>query len=152
VREATRLSPVGPEAGNRQPRWLLEASGGTYTIHGRARLPESARPPRQFHGGSLRWEPLEGDVWRFEAEAGGSAPGDSTIGVVNAIGQVGEAEIELVNPVSRYFDESYDGNQITVYTLEIATESGSYGHDLGSPADARYLGVFVKPLPPPARP
>ena len=84
------------DAGNLHP-YLLAATGGLYIIHGRARLPEHAQP-RQFIGGTLRWEPdPDGVTWRFEAAAHGNPPGDSTIAARNCAGMIGEAEIVLVN-------------------------------------------------------
>ncbi len=67
------------EAGNPSP-WLLEAPGGIYTFRGRARFPEHAKPPARFGHGRFTWEPGDGDVWLFVAEAEGNRPGDSTIG------------------------------------------------------------------------
>ena len=84
------------DAGNLHP-YLLAATGGLYTVHGRARCPESAKPPAQFIGGRMSWQPDEGDVWRFEAQACGNAPGDSTIAVRNCGGHLGTSEIELFN-------------------------------------------------------
>ena len=94
--ESTLTSHNRHETGNPYP-YLLEASGGVYRIHGRARLPEHAKPPAQFIGGTLAWQPLDGDVWRFEGVAGGNAAGDSTIAAVNMMGDIGEAEIVLIN-------------------------------------------------------
>ena len=94
--EGTRMSHDRPDAGNLYP-YLLAATGGLYTVHGRARFPESAKPPAQFIGGRMTWQPDEGDVWRFEAQASGNAPGDSTIAVYNCGGHLGTSEIELFN-------------------------------------------------------
>ena len=49
------------DAGNLHP-YLLAATGGLYTVHGRARFPESAKPPSQFIGGRMTWQPLEAVV------------------------------------------------------------------------------------------
>lgn len=99
MREGAPTSHDRPEAGN--PKlypYLLEPSGGTYYLRGRARFPEGAKPPAQFVGGRLTWQALDGgDVWTFEACAEGNAPGDSTVGARNAIGQIGESEILLLH-------------------------------------------------------
>lgn len=94
--EGTSTSHGRPDAGNLYP-WLLEASGGTYHVRGRARFPEGAKPPSQFIGGRLLWELVDGDLWRFDGEAYGNAPGDSTVAAINAVGECGEAEIVLIN-------------------------------------------------------
>lgn len=94
--ESTFASHDPHKSGNPYP-WLLEATGGVYKIHGRARLPEHAKPPSQFIGGRLTWEPLAADLWRFTGEAGGNTPGGSTVLARNALGDIGEAEIALIN-------------------------------------------------------
>lgn len=97
MREGAATFADRPDGGKPFP-YLLAATGGLYIIHGRARLPEHAQPPRQFIGGTLRWEPdPDGATWRFEAIANGNPPSDSTIAALNCAGMVGEAEIVLVN-------------------------------------------------------
>lgn len=96
MREGAPTFSDRPTGGKPFP-YLLTPTGGTYILRGRARLPESARPPAQFIGGRMTWEPAEGDLWRFEATAEGNPPGDSTIAVINCGGYPGTAEIELVH-------------------------------------------------------
>lgn len=126
MREATTTFSDRPDGGKPFP-YLLTPTGGTYILRGRARLPEHARPPAQFIGGSLRWQPLEADVWRFEAHARANTPGDSTIPVVNVAGQLGTSEIELVHRsvMDALWAAGCRAARVDAYTWE-ADDDGAY--------------------------
>jgi hypothetical protein len=112
-------------------------SDGVWTIGGRRTEFVWYRPQEEA--------PLRVSLWSRVPSArieDGGVPSE-----IHFTPEAGQVDITLTHPRAVFRDETHHLNAYVVYSLAVATNTGTWGYTVGAADDRRFLGVFVRPIP-----